>query len=217
LEAVVRLNEKRLGRSDRSADFRTLAAWFMQCRDDGDAHRLWRAAFGLSPARHLSIDEETLTEREQTPISLQHSWWDAPALTVNPKLRATGSYARRGGAAAQVRDRRQDKATLAQHIAEENEQARRARNRLATGETTTLSDIGQLDEGSFRYFLQLLGEALATAENPHKPIHTTTGDGAIEIEMTPLPQAGQAKIHTSIGTFSGRDYQIRITDLEMKP
>jgi uncharacterized protein (TIGR02677 family) len=217
LEAVVRLNERRLGRSDRSADFRTLAAWFMQCRDDGDAHRLWRAAFGLSPARHLSIDEETLAEREQTPISPQHSWWDAPALTVNAKLRTTGSYARRGGAAAQVRDRRQEKAILAQQIVEENEQTRRARNRLATGETTTLSDIGELDEESFRYFLRLLGEALATAENPHQPIHTTTGDGAIEIEMTPLPQTQQAKIHTPIGVFSGRDYQIRITDLEMEP
>ena len=60
LEAVVRLNEKRLGRSDRSANFRTLAA------------------------------------REQTPVSPQHSWWDAPPLTINPRLRATGSYARRG-------------------------------------------------------------------------------------------------------------------------
>ncbi|HEB57097.1 MAG TPA: TIGR02677 family protein [Gammaproteobacteria bacterium] len=213
LEAVVRLNEKRLGRSDRSADFRTLAGWFMQCDDDGDAHRLWRAAFGLTAARHLSIDEETLAAREQNPVSTQRSWWDAPPLTINPRLRATGSYARRG-ATAQIRDRRKEKAQLADQIARESEEARQARRHLATGETTTLSAIGELDEGSFRYFLQLLGEALATAENTEAAIYTTTGDGAIEIEMKPLAVDQRAKIHTPFGSFSGRDYQIRITDLE---
>jgi len=215
LEAVVRLNEKRLGRSDRSADFRTLAGWFMQCNDNGEAHRLWRAAFGLTAARHLSIDEETLAAREQTPVSAQRSWWDAPPLTINPRLRATGSYARRGAAAAaQIHDRRKEKAQLADQIARESEEARQARRHLATGETTTLSAIGELDEGSFRYFLQLLGEALAAAENTEAAIYTTTGDGAIEIEMKPLATDQQAKIHTPFGAFSGRDYQIRITDLE---
>ncbi len=214
LEAVVRLNEKRLGRSDRSADFRTLAGWFMQCEDDGEAHRLWRAAFGLTAARHLSIDEETLAAREQTPVSSQRSWWDAPPLTINPRLRATGSYARRG-AAAKIRDRGKARAQLAWQIARESEQARQARRHLATGETTTLSAIGKLDEGSFRYFLQLLSEALASADNTEAAIHTTTGDGAIEIEMEPLAADQRAQIHTPSGIFSGRDYQIRITDLEM--
>ncbi len=216
LEAVVRLNEKRLGRSDRSADFRTLAGWFMQCEDDGEAHRLWRGVFGLAPARHLSIDEETLAARDQTPVSPQSSWWDAPPLTINPRLRATGSYARRG-ATAQIRDRGKEKAQLAKQIASESEEARQARRHLATGETTTLSAIGELDEGSFRYFLQLLGEALAAAENTEAAIYTTTGDGAIEIEMRPLAIDKLAKISTPIGTFSGRDYQVRITDREDHP
>ncbi len=216
LEAVVRLNEKRLGRSDRSADFRTLAGWFMQCEDDGEAHRLWRGVFGLAPARHLSIDEETLAARDQAPVSPQSSWWNAPPLTINPRLRATGSYARRG-ATAQIRDRRKEKAQLAKQIARESEEARQARRHLATGETTTLSAIGELDEGSFRYFLQLLGEALAAAENTEAAIFTTTGDGAIEIEMRPLAIDKHANISTPIGTFSGRDYQIRITDREDRP
>lgn len=213
LEAVVRLNEKRLGRSDRSADFRTLARWFMECEDDGQAHRLWRAVFGLTPARHLSIDEEALAAREHTPVPPQTSWWDAPPLTINPRLRATGSYARRG-AAARVRDRGEEKARLAMQIAHESDEARRARRRLATGETTTLSAIGELDEGSFRYLLQLLGEALASARNAEAPIHTTTGDGAVEIEMEPLAGRAEARIRTPIGIFSGRDYRVRITDLE---
>ncbi|WP_435973572.1 TIGR02677 family protein [Streptomyces sp. Qhu_M48] len=41
LLAVVRsLNERRAGRSDRSADFRTLARWFAEAPDDGRRHRL---------------------------------------------------------------------------------------------------------------------------------------------------------------------------------
>jgi len=47
-----RLNERRSGRSDRSADFRLLASWFAGCASDAEAHRLARAAFALNPARH---------------------------------------------------------------------------------------------------------------------------------------------------------------------
>jgi uncharacterized protein (TIGR02678 family) len=50
LDAVGLLNERRSGRSDRSADFRVLARWFAEAPDDEAAHRLWRAAFGLCPA-----------------------------------------------------------------------------------------------------------------------------------------------------------------------
>ncbi|MBO0805214.1 MAG: TIGR02677 family protein, partial [Nocardiopsaceae bacterium] len=51
IDAVGLLNERRSGRSDRSADFRVLARWFAEAPDDDAAHRLWRAAFGLAPAR----------------------------------------------------------------------------------------------------------------------------------------------------------------------
>ena len=36
-----------------------LARWFAEAPDDEAAHRLWRAAFGLCPARHLSVIGET--------------------------------------------------------------------------------------------------------------------------------------------------------------
>lgn len=50
LQVVSALNERRSGRSDRSADFRSLARWFAEAPDDACMHRLWRAAFGLSSA-----------------------------------------------------------------------------------------------------------------------------------------------------------------------
>src|SRR5580693_4022133 len=49
IDAVGLLNERRSGRSDRSADFRALARWFAEAPDEEAAHRLWRAAFALTP------------------------------------------------------------------------------------------------------------------------------------------------------------------------
>ncbi len=213
LEAVVRLNERRLGRSDRSADFRTLARWFMECEDDGQAHRLWRAAFGLAPARHLGIDAATLERRAREPVSPHESWWSAPPLMVSPRLRATGSYARRGPG-EHVRSRAAERARLARELARESEDARAARQRLATGVETTLSAIGGLDENAFRYLLRLLGDALASSTGTDAPIATTSADGAVTIEMVPLAPESRARIDTPIGVFVGRDYRVRISDRE---
>ena len=65
LAAVTGIHDRRMTRSDRSADLRTLARWFAQADTDREAHLLYRAAFALSPARHLSIDHRTL---ERTPF-----------------------------------------------------------------------------------------------------------------------------------------------------
>ena len=69
LAVVASLNERRSGRSDRSADFRTLAQWFAQAPDDASMHRLWRVAFGVGSARHLVIDGDTLEAREEHPVA----------------------------------------------------------------------------------------------------------------------------------------------------
>lgn len=222
LEAVVRLNERRLGRSDRAADFRTLARWFMECDSDADAHRLWRTAFGLAPCRHLAIDDDGRERRDRDPVPPSASWWEAPPLPLHPRLRDTGRYSRRGPA-AQVQSRSGGRARLAQRLAAESEQAREARRRLATGAETTLSALGTLDEAAFRFLLQLLGEALSAARPPRQPgappppIRTVTGDGAVEIEMAPLGAESRAEIVTPIGTFAGRDYRVRFTDREEAP
>ena len=213
LDAIVQLNERRLGRSDRSADFRTLAVWFMDCEDEAQAHRLWRATFGLSPARHLGIDSETLTSRDAVPIPAARPWAEAPPLSISPRLRETGSYRKRG-APPKVRDRGDDKRRLQGLLARESLEARTARRRLATGEETRLSAIGTLEPAAFALFLRLLGEALAAASDPERPVETVTGDGAIRIRLAPLGPETRAAIETPAGTFTGRDYRVRITDLE---
>src|SRR5262249_10289261 len=94
IDAVGLLNERRSGRSDRSADFRMLARWFAEAPDDEAAHCLWRAAFGLSSARHLSVSSETADAWHDLPHGMP--WQDAPPIRISPQLRKTGAYERRG-------------------------------------------------------------------------------------------------------------------------
>lgn len=213
LEAMARLNERRLGRSDRSADFRTLARWFAECDSDLEAHRLWRAAFGLAPARHLTLDEDTLAEREHNPVPANTAWLRSPPIHISPRLRATGSFQKRG-LPPKIPRHDKERAWLARQLADESAQTRAARARLATGEETRLSTLGELDRDSFALFLQLLGDALSGARKKDEAVSVTTGDGTLRIDLEPLEENSQAAIHTPDGVFRGRDYRLRITDLE---
>lgn len=208
LSAIATINERRSGRSDRSADFRVLAQWFAACDSDDDAHRLARAAFALQPARHFSLE---VADAEDVPAST--SWLDAPPLIINPRLREYGEAAPRG-ALAKVRDRSRDRALMAQQLAQESRQVEAARRRLATGRTTRLSELGELDAHAFSLFLGLLGEALAEQHDPSSSVERQTGDGLLHIRLEPLAEDSRACICTTAGVFSGRDHllTIRLTE-----
>ena len=213
LEMVGRLNERRMARSDRSADFRTLARWFLECDSDGEAHRLWRAAFGLTPARHLVIDAETAEAWQQTPVPATTPWAEAPGMQVQARLRATGSY-QKPGAPAKLRSRARERELLARQLAEEASAARAARRQLVERRAQRLSELGKLDDGAFRLLLNLLGDALAASPGDDSPVTTTTGDGSLRITLAPLGPETTATLRTDAGTLSGRDYRLEIVDLE---
>ncbi|MBB4924255.1 TIGR02677 family protein [Kitasatospora kifunensis] len=212
LGVVQALNERRAGRSDRSADFRELARWFAQAPDDDARHRLWRSAFGLHSARHLTIDQEALAEREADPVPASASWYDAPGVRISPQLRRSGSYERRGRARA-VQDRGEAKAYLAELARKQAEQTAAARARLATRGEVRLSELDELDPAAFRLFLLLLGDALAAWRPGLDSVTATTNDGTMEIRLTRLPGAGSAEIHTFDGVLRGPDHLVEILDL----
>lgn len=213
LLGVVRaLNERRSGRSDRSADFRTLALWFAQAPDDAARHRLWRSAFGLYPARHLTIDQEALESGQSQPVPAATPWYEAPGVRISPQLRRTGSYERRGRARA-VEDRTQARQYLAQLARKQAAETAAARARLATRGQVRLGDVGELDPAAFGLFLQLLGDALAAWHPGRDSVTATTNDGTMEIRMTRLPNGGTAEVRTSGGVFSGPDHLVEILDL----
>lgn len=211
LQVVSALNERRAGRSDRSADFRTLARWFAQAPDEDTMHRLWRAAFGLSSARHLTVDADTLQERDEQPVAPSTPWYDAPPLLISPQLRKTGSYERRGKP-NKIVVRTEERRILAERAARQAEETELARKRLLTHRPTRLSEVGTLDPAEFRLFLGLLGDALSARGPRQTHVSTTTSDGTLEIRLTALDE-GVAEIHTPDGTFHGPDHVIEIIDL----
>jgi uncharacterized protein (TIGR02677 family) len=208
LATVSILQERRTGRSDRSADFRALARWFAETSADTDAHRLWRAAFGLTPSRHLTAD--VTAELPDVPAST--SWLDAPQTEIAPRLRQTGRYSRRGYQ-KRVADRSVEREHLARQAAAEREQTDAARRRMATGRPALLSELGPLDSVEFSLFLRLLGDGLAAGPAGHDgTIRTRTSDGTMEIVLRPLPEGGVAEIRTPDGVLRGPDHEITITD-----
>ncbi len=205
LGAIAAINERRSGRSDRSADFRLLAGWFADCADDAQAHRLARAALALNPARHFSLDTDAAGE---LPASTR--WADAPPLQIHPRLREYGEATARGPL-PKVRDRGEARAFLARQFAEESRQIEAARARLATGRPTRLSALGELDAPAFGLLLALLGEALSEQAGPDASVERLSADGLLHIRLQPLGAHSRARIVTPQGVFSGRDHRITIT------
>jgi len=217
LAAVANINERRSSRSDRIADLRTLARWFAETDSDAEAHRLWQAAFGLNPSRHWQIDAESLAAREESPVSPQTSWLDAPPLLISPRLRRSGRHAGRGRS-ANVIDRTREKEQLARTAAEEARQIAAAQQRLAAGRVARLSEIGELDPVEFQLFLDLLGEALAARTGGNRPVEATSSDGTLQVTLAPTGDGHTATIQSSAGTFSGEDYFVTIRPaVEMMP
>jgi uncharacterized protein (TIGR02677 family) len=214
LSAVASFNDRRVARSDRAADLRALALWFAESETDDEAHRLWRAAFGLSPARHLSIDDEALAAREETAVPAQTSWLEAPPIGISPRLRESGRFTR-PGPASRVIDRSAEKAILSRILEEETAQIEAARRRLATGRPTRLSEIGALGRAEFDLLLDLLGEAIAGRARPGDVVETASGDGSLAIRLAPPPDgpdAPPARIETATGALYAPDFVVTITD-----
>ncbi len=207
LSAIAALNERRSGRSDRSADFRQLAGWFAACDSDDDAHRLARAAFALNPARHLALNPAADT---QADVGAATRWADAPPLLVQPRLRELGEAAPRGPA-PRMRLRDAERRLLASQIDAEVRQAEAARERLAHGRPVRLSEIGTLDTPAFGFLLSLLGDALAEQAGPDATIERSTGDGLYTLRMAPLPPGTLATVQTPAGRLTGRDHWLTIT------
>lgn len=219
VNTVAALNERRGGRSDRSADLRALARFFAQAPDDAGAHRLWRVAFALVPARHLTVDAQTEDIWEAAEYPPTTPWAGAAPLRISPRLRETGSYERRGSPNRAI-DRETGRRLLAGRAEREAAEIAEARRLLATEGPVLLSELAGpdgLDPGAFRLFLSVLGEALA-ARRPGAAATTaattaTSGDGTMEIRLRLVDADRAVTIHTDEGVLSGPEHVVEIIDL----
>jgi len=212
LAVVAMLNERRAGRSDRTADFRELAVWFAQAPDERAMHLLWQATFGLHSARHLTLDADTAQLRADKPVTPSTPWREAPPLMISPRLRRTGSYERRGKP-NRVIDRREQRRLLAERAAAEAQQTAAARERLLTERPIRLGELDRLEPDAFALFLALLGDALSRRAPGQREIRASSGDGSLEILLAPVPNGGLVEIHTDAGVFRGSDHVLQIVDL----
>ncbi len=210
LLAVVRaLHEKAGSTSDRRQDFLTLARWFAQLPTDEDRHRLWRSAFGLSSARHLSVTAATQDAWESAELGTSTPWSDAPPMEISPQLRKSGSYERRGRAVRTI-DRTEAKAMLREQTRRQTEETAAARRRILTDGPQPLSAFGALDPTAFRLFLGLLGDALAAMGTEATTAQVHTSDGELTVTLTRSATDGIAVIHTPDGDLTGPDHLVDI-------
>lgn len=216
LLAVVRSLNDKGGRTDRTQDFLMLARWFAALPDDGDRHRLWRSAFGLTSVRHLSVTAETEDAWAVADLGNATPWAHAPAVQISPQLRRTGSYERRGKA-ARVADRREAKALLVARAREEAEQTAAARRRILTHGPRPLSAFGELEPDAFRLFIGLLGDALAAMDPRSDTAQVHTSDGELTVTLRRVPGAGIAVIRTPDGELSGPDHLVDIASAVEEP
>lgn len=205
------INDQRVTRSDRFTDWQTLALWFAEAPSDEDTHRLWRAAFGMAPARHLQINQETLDRRDQSGDGPRIPWMEAEPLWLSPRLHVNGRVTVRSQATAVV-DQSKAKSELARLEADEAEQIARAQRELACGRPMRLSDFGVLEPATFHLLLDLLGEALANRTDPRQPAEAASMDGALLIRLGPEDETQRgAEIATSTGVLRGPDCAVTIS------
>lgn len=215
VDTVAALNERRGGRSDRSADFRALARFFAQAPDNGAAHRLWRAAFALTPARHLTVDAQAEAAWREADLPGTTPWAEAPPLRISPRLRETGSYERRGKP-TRVADRSVARQQLAEQAEQEAAQTAAARARLATDGPVLLSALAGpdgLDPKTFRLFLAVLGDALTARFPGESECSAVTADGTMKVRLKSADPGVTVRIPTEEGVLSGPEHVIEIIDL----
>jgi uncharacterized protein (TIGR02677 family) len=196
-----------VGRIDRTHDFRILAKWFVQAASDADAHILWRAAFGLCAARHLTINDATLGEREAQDIPANTSWMDAPPLRI-----AASEYrgASRTDGLSRIIDRSAEKGRLAVASQEEAQRLLNAQRPFGDGNRIRLSELEHLATDEFELFLDLLGEAVSTRVSTADTVEILSGDGCLKVRLEPTGDDRVAIISTGDGVFSGPDQWISV-------
>jgi uncharacterized protein (TIGR02677 family) len=136
----------------RRADFLRLARWF-SAADDDSSHRLYAAAFGVYPARHLLFGPEEPDPR----IGPTTSWWDADPVQVPLSLRERGDRAVRGRT-SRVPDPTADRLRLTAEAEEEAELRRSAAAELALAGTL---DGASISPAARNLLLELVSDLLA--------------------------------------------------------
>lgn len=205
LQVLDRITESRRRSTSAAADFRELARWFAAAPSEDDLHLLWATAFGFGSARHAH-----LAHADPELVSSSAGWSEAPPVEVSALLRSAGRT-ERFSRTGRVRDVAAVKAERAERARAERAALKAAWDRLDTGGGIRLSRFARLEHEVLERLLELLGRALATAPDRHGVHKATTGDGRVEVLLTPPPEHREhAVIRSPRGVFISPDYDVEI-------
>lgn len=165
------------GSVSRRADLLRVASAIEQARDDDEGWSLWCRATGLFSCAHLSL---AVTESQ---AGSRTSFWDAPPVPVQARLRTQGPRSLVGKPAqipdmAAARERaRQREAATRRELLEAEAGVRRRSGRA-------LSEWGSLTPSELDLLMDLLGAAREGADGSRTGI---TADGRLRVAITARP------------------------------
>ncbi|HMC69631.1 MAG TPA: DUF2397 domain-containing protein, partial [Mycobacteriales bacterium] len=162
----------------RRADLLRLATWF-DAADTDTAHRLFAAAFGAYPARHLTIGPDETTVR----AGALTSWWNTDPVDVPVSLRERGDRTARGRT-SRVPDPGLDREELLAQA-----RAERARDQAAAAELVAVGalDGARVTPAARDMVLDRLGELLATAGDDTASLEWVDSDLEFVLRADPAP------------------------------
>lgn len=204
LQTLERITESRRRASSAAQDFRVLARAFAAAPTEDDLHRLWGAAFGLTPSRHAH-----LVHPDPELVSSTTTWSQAPPVPVSTLLRRSGRTERfsQPGRVRDVAAIRHERRVRARQQRAELEAMW---SKLHTDGPVRLSSLGQLDHDTFARLLDLLGQAFAHPPDASGARRAITSDGRTEIVARPTGDGALAVLRTSHGEFSGPDHVVEV-------
>ena len=183
----------------RRADLLRLAVWFDEA-DTATAHRIFDAAFGAYPARHLlgGPDEDSGRAGATT------SWWDSDPVDVPLSLRERGDRTARGRT-SRVPDPGLDRERL---LAEAQGEA--DRKRAAAAELAAAGNLNgaHLSPAARELLLDRLADLIAIDQVLSGPATSTDSDVNLIITATPVAGANTV-VHCSDGDLTVNDLELR--------
>jgi len=182
----------------RRADLLKLASWF-HTADSDTAHRLYDAAFGCYPVRHLLIGPEE-ADPSAGPGT---SWWDSSPVDVPVSLRERGDRSPRGRN-SRVPDPGADAEQLLERARRRSEARRAAAAELAAVGTLHRS---RLSRAARELLLEKLSSLVATASLAGATAEARDHDLDLLLRATP------AKGNTTV--IAGDDGTVTVYDLAL--
>jgi uncharacterized protein (TIGR02677 family) len=210
LTLAAQLHDRRATRSDRRADWAELAAWFLEAPDDRHAHRLWRAAFGTCPARHLRVNRATLDEADHRKTPAGASWLETPPVYISPQLRQTGR-APSAAPSRRIIDRSRELVELRRRLMAESQQRDADRRSLVELGSRRLSEVGHLEHEALLLLLELLDRAALPVAERTQHATATSDDGSLRIRVDLDVPPRVATIETPAGHLHLSDALVAVT------